>query len=125
MIYPHDDDWGIEIFLDGSFSVTYKNQCLKSRDSKLIQCIGKKDKNGKEIYEGDYVKFILQKLFTKEEIIILIEGDQEHTGYYPFNEKFEHWSNESDQILWDTLEVIGNKFENPELELPKATQGSI
>jgi uncharacterized phage protein (TIGR01671 family) len=94
-------------------------------DAKLMQYTGLKDKNGKEIYEGDVVKF---KLFEsigdvfgfvqwwKESAKFavsrykwitndgrLIEG-KHASGGFPMN-----------QIRTDTFEIIGNIYENPDL----------
>lgn len=74
----------------------------------LLQYTGLKDKNGKEIYEGDIVKF--SEYYSGDhlykESIGVIEWDQ--TGY---TEKL--WIGYADQPDW--CEVIGNIYENPEL----------
>ncbi|MGM0300644.1 hypothetical protein IGI66_000223 [Enterococcus sp. AZ048] len=80
----------------------------------LMQSTGLKDKNGVEIFEGDIVK-VSNHPFQKKEDSAGIEID----GNYLIN-----WSEHSltwlagDLLLYQLkpyIEVIGNRFENPEL----------
>ena len=65
---------------------------------KLMQFIGLKDKNGKEVYEGDICKKVL-----------------------PYNRDFEidntpfQWHSLIEFGSLEGLEIIGNIYENPEL----------
>lgn len=72
----------------------------------LMQYTGLKDKNGKEIYEGDIV-YIL----SEDENATII-WDKDSTRYVI---RFEGWCTDFDSYYGKDLEVIGNAYENPEL----------
>jgi uncharacterized phage protein (TIGR01671 family) len=82
----------------------------------VMQFTGLKDKNGKEIYEGDIVKFLGMSLLDTElkELIGKVEWNNEllkfdvviHQGPIPDLRKSYDDNN---------FEVIGNIYENPEL----------
>jgi len=70
----------------------------------LIQYTGVKDKNGKEIYEGDIVKsptFISEVIWKKDSGCFL---------YKTNNKTFEGFA-----MGYEWVEIIGNIYENPEL----------
>ena len=69
------------------------------------QFTGQEDKDGKEIYEGDILKAIWGE--GEEDIF---EVFWEDTGWWGKDKK-SHYSFGD----YHTFEVIGNKFENPEL----------
>jgi hypothetical protein len=77
----------------------------------LMQYTGLKDKNGKEVYEGDVVTCAslvancLHEIVLQEEIGGLIVGGM--PGYALKGCKGYAWTSEE--------EIVGNKFENPEL----------
>ena len=79
----------------------------KNKNYEIMQYTGLKDKNGKEIYEGDIIKcsfypdFIFEIKFT------------ELCWYMRKIPTSEH-INLSD-VLYEDLEVIGNIYDNPEL----------
>ena len=70
-------------------------------NTNVMQFTGLKDKNGKEIYEGDILKGIFSH---DEERIRLIKWIKEDSCF-----------NCTESDTTDYFEVIGNKFENPEL----------
>lgn len=86
-------------------------------ECELMQYTGLKDKNGKEIYDGDIVKYSYKSNLCSD-------GDIESyfkIGFYNGSflqsnlanidnaEQYDLWYD------WDELEVIGNIYENPEL----------
>lgn len=75
-------------------------------DSELMQYTGLKDKNGKEIYEGDLIK-------VDDEHLYIICFRVQDSGYIGSN---EYGYDEQDLCyLACNYEVIGNIYENPEL----------
>ena len=91
-------------------------------DCEIMQFTGLKDKNGKEIYEGDIVKIYKYKsdYWDETELIETEHPQQIKMGFN--NQYFPRWTL-CDLYLkdlqfvgsYDKLEVIGNIYENPEL----------
>lgn len=78
-------------------------------DMILMQYVGLKDKNGKEIYEGDIVQIL---------------GGEYEQGFYEWDEKVQikdliydgfNLMMTISQIGNQAIEIIGNIYENPEL----------
>ena len=105
-----------------------QNPYLADRNNELemdliyLQYTGLKDKNGKEIYEGDLIKFInLMPIEAKEEIaeVKFVLEDNFLPYIYPFvnissyNYETKHF--EGFGVNSKDCEVIGNIYENSEL----------
>nr|DAO81040.1 MAG TPA: YopX protein [Caudoviricetes sp.] len=79
-------------------------------NAEIMQYTGLKDKNGKEIYEGDIVKAyesnIICEVIFSEGAMFMLRWNDKKWG----NNEYHHYG-----VGAFTLEVIGNIYENPEL----------
>ena len=104
-------------FKDGTLLLSYDKIAfdeVPASDFILMQSTGLLDKNGKEIYEGDIVKYEAGCNTVTEEVVY----DKNFAGFgvkdadaviiFTFGELAE-------DIGLHSLEVIGNIYENPEL----------
>ena len=81
-------------------------------EAPIQQYTGLKDKNGKKIFEGDIVKF---SYYLHDHEIETIVGEVFfEDGIYYFDRDLLMATNDGN-FIDESLEVVGNKFENPEL----------
>lgn len=125
MVYDNEDDtYG---YWDGcrNSNVGMINTILNSqyyKEYKFMQYTGLRDKNGKEIYEGDIVKITEKEKISKHKVISMkpiiadIEWSEEYLTYTlittSVKDAFESLTDYLDEC---DIEVIGNIYDNPEL----------
>ena len=88
----------------------------KEPDIVLMQSTGLHGKNGKEIYEGDIIRFGLGENFTQE-FEVFWDDEIASFGMRPEG-NYIHTGIQQDRVRRG--EVIGNIYENPELLPPAA-----
>ncbi len=92
---------------------TMYNDYFDTEDMILMQYTGLKDKNGKEIYEGDIVKFRFKD--DREEFPDLIGYIEYQTTFTAFRIMSNQGSFKIDITEIKFIEVIGNIYKNLEL----------
>lgn len=80
---------------------------------KVMQYTGLKDKNDKEIYEGDIVRVVRQS-WTKD-FEILWNNDRSGFMVWQGNQPNISFDLTCDTIILFNIEIIGNIWDNPEL----------
>jgi len=116
-IMTNEKEYSISLYVDGSYSVEkYDDRdssgkkhwhVEKSENFILMQYTGLKDKNGKEIYEGDILKGKVK--FIVEYHVGAFCGKWKTKSVKKPMRYIELWK------IYDRIEVIGNVYENPEL----------
>ncbi|WP_240523833.1 YopX family protein [Bacillus toyonensis] len=95
------------------YGICYGTYVRRLKDVVLLQSAGLKDKNGKEIYEGGIVK--VPEYYEHQENQTMTYFNWEVT-YENCAFRLDGISMEEDyEWISEECEVIGNKFENPEL----------
>ena len=107
-VYPFKDDT-LLLSYDG---IAFDE--VPASDFILMQSTGLKDKNGKEIFEGDVVKYEVGRNTYTEEVAY----DKNFAGFGVRDADTDiifTFLQLADVVDLSSLEVVGNKYENPEL----------
>ena len=108
--------YGVYPFKDGTLLLSYDGVAfdeVPASDFILMQSTGLKDKNSKEIYEGDIVRYECCFESYVEEVIY----DDKHCNFGTIDKYEKAFSFDAliSDFDVDCFEVVGNKYENPEL----------
>lgn len=90
---------------------------VRSKDDKTIvmQFTGLKDKNGKEIYEGDIINYKYSRHTSTQFVVKYNEFQATFVVVDNHNDLVYTFRELADYIQLNSLEVIGNIYENKEL----------
>ena len=120
-------EWVNDVLITaGKYNFIYQNYnkcefCGEDRDIVLVQYTDLKDKNGKEIYEGDIVRhYVGDKFIGLGQIVFGNHNVGADSWGIPLNCQgfFIQWSGQDSHTALDDgkdNQVIGNIYENPEL----------
>lgn len=119
-IWKHEpnEEWGYEGEREMCYDLAFEeyapiNDLLNNTEFPLMQYTGLKDKNRKEIYEGDIVQCDIYEREQYDDWYsgkpIEVKWDSDASGFFPFN-KGSQWRSGCENI-----ELLGNIYEHPNL----------
>lgn len=132
-LLPSCDSTGTSSYYSNG-NITLINVSSASYD--IMEFIGKKDKNQKNIYEFDIVKWKEQfnerfEYKRNDEILGIVVWSEDGCGFiveqltkgkwidemshHTFEYDINFYSTDGQEFFWEDLEVVGNTYQNPEL----------
>ena len=112
------EEWIVPLGENGRWVYSYDNVTFNIgippiEHTEKDQYTGLKDKNGKEVFEGDVVKVDDRQIGAKEIYI----GEVYYCTDYTLenNPCFAVWTKNGHNQMSPSIEIIGNIYENPEL----------
>lgn len=92
---------------------------IRNEENEIMQYTGLKDKNGKEIYEGDILNSVHKNQHGTFNKIVSVKENEFYVGNGEYDEEtiVGGWLIETEDFFHelDSFEIIGNIYENPEL----------
>ena len=106
---------------DLTYTDVFWTACDLDKFVVLMQFTGLKDKNGKEIYEGDIAKYQNEIWYVThfQGSFCLERKGTKNTFTKPTGEILINDEPYEEKMYWGSVEVIGNIYENPELTKKK------
>ena len=90
-------------------------EMARLNDIEVMQYTGLKDKNGKEIYEGDLLKYINPKNQRKEQPLHEVKWSDGKAKFVFIPIGGDGTDNPHGMCSVERFEIIGNIYENPDL----------
>ncbi|HHZ7934812.1 TPA: YopX family protein [Enterococcus faecalis] len=116
----HIEDEYADLFKKNIYENPLNDPSAKFGDVILMQSTGLKDKNGVEIFEGDVVKVTDGE--SEEDSYVSAVRNYSNEGYPAFDIEYPPTYHYDSNVLsaimcngFETIEVIGNLWDNPEL----------
>ena len=101
-------------YIDRQGVAHWKENSIHTSSQNLLQFTGLKDKNGKEIFEGDIVK--ASTTIDGDQKLMAVEWSVDRCNFSTYHPKINGgWFPNIRKDTYLFFEVIGNIFENPEL----------
>ncbi|MFR6670724.1 YopX family protein [Enterococcus sp.] len=111
--------WSGQVYINEKKKLDSRIKGYSCLPKHLMQSTGLKDKNGVEVFQGDIVKVTDE---DEEYSYISVVKNYAEEGYPAFDIEYpSDWEYESNALStimsggYETIEIIGNIYENPEL----------
>ena len=112
IVYSSDLSYINRVTLDGrDHKMLYGSETRQEDDVVLMQSTGLHDQNGVEIFQGDVVKIV----YDGEPFTGVVVYDLEETDFKATNGNEDYGNNFQYLTVGESIEVIGNVHQNPEL----------